>query len=143
MNYHVWNCVCGPVLKIRPGHYRPQGAVPALLRLLTEGSQAGGDEALAQQIVWALGNIAADSRDMQKAVLEEGVLAPVLGCMRTSAAAAAAAAPTAPPEVDDGSEPKGPMALLRQSAWLLSNLCRPRPQDDKIYVRTWSGEIIH
>ena len=114
--------------------------MPALLRLLTEGSQAGGDEALAQQIVWALGNIAADSRDMQKAVLEEGVLAPVLGCMRTSAAAAAAAAaPLNSPEGEEGAELKGPLALLRQSAWLLSNLCRPRPQDDKIYVGAGRG----
>ena len=102
---------------------------------------------LAMQIIWALGNIAADSRDMQKAVLEEGVLEPVLSCMKAAVAAVAAtsAAAVDPSRTEGGGgrgikEDRGPLALFRQAAWLLSNLCRPRPQDDKIYVRSTGPE---
>ena len=31
------------------------------------------------------------------------------------------------------------LALLRQGAWLLSNLCRPRPEDERLYVSAGQG----
>ena len=91
---------------------------------------------------------------VQRAVLDEGVLTPLLRCMqshcppaplpaatangsggrgsgdgtRTTASAAAAVTAATPS-----------LALLRQGAWLLSNLCRPRPEDDRLYVSAGQG----
>jgi len=68
----------------------------------------------APQAIWALGNIAADCTDLQRAVLDEEVVQPLLGCMERY---------------------MGDASLLRHCAWLLANLCRPKPQDDALLVR--------
>ena len=69
---------------------------------------------------------------MQKAVLDEGVLELALRYLRAQAAEAGSSSAAALP--GEAGDETGPLALLRQASWLLSNLCRPRPQDDKLCV---------
>mmetsp|Transcript_30665 Transcript_30665/g.78324 ORF Transcript_30665/g.78324 Transcript_30665/m.78324 type:complete len:596 (-) Transcript_30665:465-2252(-) len=85
-----------------------QGGIPEFVRLLG----ACDDVEVLEQAIWALGNIAADSKELQKYVLEEEVVAPLLATMRRHA-----------------NKP----SLLRHAAWLLSNLCRPHPQSDDLF----------
>ncbi|GAX80100.1 hypothetical protein CEUSTIGMA_g7538.t1 [Chlamydomonas eustigma] len=114
-----------------------QGAVPALVNVLSTSK----DSDVLQQVIWALGNIAADSRDMQQAIFDDGVLDPVLQCMQGRHTIHAPHAPHAPSTSSPGQQPDSndeepvdnQTAVTRQAAWLLSNMCRPRPPDNSVY----------
>ncbi|KAF5835017.1 armadillo-type protein [Dunaliella salina] len=82
-----------------------QNAVPTFIEMLRTCKETD----VLEQAIWALGNIAADCTELQRAVLDEEVVHPLLDCMERHM--------THP-------------SVLRNCAWLLSNLCRPKPQED-------------
>src|SRR5690606_4494642 len=77
---------------------------PPLVRLLHSS-----DAETIEQAVWALGNIAGDSAECRNLVLQHGVLEPLLQAIRVA-------------------QRSGPLTLLRNAVWVLSNLCRGKPQ---------------
>jgi len=82
--------------------------VPLFVHLLSSP-----DDNLREQSVWALGNIAGDSPQSRNYVIDENVLPPLLVILNHSQVK-----PT----------------MLRNAVWLLSNLCRgkPQPQFEKV-----------
>uniref|UniRef100_A0A7S3QSF1 Importin subunit alpha n=2 Tax=Dunaliella tertiolecta TaxID=3047 RepID=A0A7S3QSF1_DUNTE len=82
-----------------------QNAIPIFVSMLRNCEETD----VLEQAIWALGNIAADCTELQRAVLDEEVVFPLLECMERHMA-----------------HP----SVLRHCAWLLSNLCRPKPQED-------------
>jgi len=60
---------------------------------------------IAEQAIWALGNIAGDSPELRDAVLKWGAIYPLIKCMNTTKKA----------------------QVIKHGAWMLSNLCRGRP----------------
>ena len=81
-------------------HVARAGAIPAFVRLLSSP-----DENTCEQAFWALGNIAGDSATLRDAVLDAGVMVPLLRQIQAG--------------------PK--LSLLRNTVWFLSNLCRGKP----------------
>lgn len=77
------------------------GALPVFVELL----QSPNDD-VREQAAWALGNIAGDSPNLRDQVLQAGGLAPVIQLIQTS--------------------PK--ITMTRNATWVLSNLCRGKPQ---------------
>eukprot|EP01117_Protostelium_nocturnum_P003800 TRINITY_DN15063_c0_g1_i1.p1 TRINITY_DN15063_c0_g1~~TRINITY_DN15063_c0_g1_i1.p1 ORF type:complete len:528 (-),score=216.69 TRINITY_DN15063_c0_g1_i1:261-1844(-) len=77
------------------------GAVPKFISLLT-----CPDSDLAEQAVWALGNITGDSPQCRDYVLQCGILVPLL-------------------QILQGGNAK--QSMLRNATWSLSNLCRGKP----------------
>ena len=86
------------------------GAVPPLVALLS-CTHLGADvaNAVREQATWALANIAGDSSAFRDGVIDAGVVDPLAWMLAT---------------------PSTPVALLRNAAWLMSNLCRGEPPPD-------------
>ncbi|CAH2044640.1 unnamed protein product [Thlaspi arvense] len=77
------------------------GAVPIFVHLL-----ASPDDALREQVVWALGNIAGDATQCRDLVLECGALMPLLAQLNEHSTS----------------------SMVRNATWTLSNFCRGKPQ---------------
>mmetsp|Transcript_137218 Transcript_137218/g.256204 ORF Transcript_137218/g.256204 Transcript_137218/m.256204 type:complete len:501 (-) Transcript_137218:20-1522(-) len=76
------------------------GALPVFMQLLESPH-----EDVCEQAIWALGNIAGDSWKLRNLVIQSGGLDPILKSIRESKTA----------------------SMMRNSTWVLSNLCRGRP----------------
>ncbi|KAJ1639777.1 importin alpha [Pavlovales sp. CCMP2436] len=81
-------------------HVVNSNAIPAFVRLLSSP-----DENTREQAIWALGNIAGDSATLRDDVLSAGALAPLVAQL------------AAGPKV----------SIMRNTVWVLSNLCRGKP----------------
>jgi len=85
------------------------GAVPYFIKLLSSG-----DADVAEQSVWALGNIAGDSTSYRDGVLQSGILGPLCQLLMN---------------------PGIKMSMRRNATWTMSNLCRgkdPQPNFEQV-----------
>ena len=76
------------------------GAIPVLIRLLSSSPE------LAEQCVWALGNIAADSPECRKMLLNAGMIKGLVKLMSSDR-----------------------MTMLKNVSWTMSNLCNGVPEE--------------
>ena len=84
------------------------GAVPIFSKLLMSPN-----ENVREQAVWVLGNIAGDSPPFRDLVLQAGAMNPLLLQLNQNAE----------------------LSMLRNATWMLSNICRGKPQPDFQMVR--------
>jgi hypothetical protein len=87
------------------------GATPILIQLL----KSSNDD-VSEQSAWALGNIAGDSIQCRDLVLESGALDVLLEVSKS---------------FNEGTK----FSTIRNTAWLISNLCRGKPKPDFQIVR--------
>jgi len=98
-----------------------KGAIPRFVKLLKSNNTI-----LAEQAIWAIGNISGDSSEFRDIILSYGGLHPLINVIRR-----------AKEEKDDG--------IVKQGIWALSNLCRGKPEpklkDIKDAMPTFSRAI--
>lgn len=127
------------------------GAVPALVALLRSASVATvttgttgtvQKDAVAEQAVWALGNIAGDATRYRDMVLEHGAVGAIVDLVRSTAALSSSSSSSSLSSSSSSSSSayrssSSSLAtpalttrtdLMRNVAWLLSNLCRGKPK---------------
>eukprot|EP01105_Mastigella_eilhardi_P013269 TRINITY_DN3015_c0_g1_i10.p1 TRINITY_DN3015_c0_g1~~TRINITY_DN3015_c0_g1_i10.p1 ORF type:complete len:556 (-),score=155.87 TRINITY_DN3015_c0_g1_i10:866-2512(-) len=85
------------------------GAIPVFIQLI---NTPNGN--LCDQVLWALGNIAGDGSVLRDTLLRSGVVAPLQAVVSARASY--------------------PLAVTRNAAWLLSNLCRGKPSPNATLV---------
>ncbi|XP_063877254.1 importin subunit alpha-1-like isoform X1 [Scylla paramamosain] len=91
------------------------GAVPVLI-----GALAGGDEEVAEQAAWALGNIIGEER-YRNQVVSAGVVTPLLAALhhgRASSSSTSSSSASSSPSISS------PVSLVRVVAWVLANIFR-------------------
>jgi len=84
------------------------GAIPPFCSIL-----ANGDPQAQEQVVWALGNIAGDSITNRDGILSLGAITPMLNLLVKN---------------------QDRVAMLQNVTWVISNLCRGKPQPDISYI---------
>ncbi|KAJ4462371.1 putative Importin subunit alpha-1a [Paratrimastix pyriformis] len=92
------------------------GALPVFVKLLSSPQ-----DAVAEQALWALGNLAGDGVELRDCVLEANIV----------------------PRVVTLIEEKKPLSLLRVAAWSMSNLCRSKPAPPFEVVRPLIKGFAH
>jgi uncharacterized membrane protein YgcG len=93
------------------------GAVPKLVELLSSSPVA----ACREQAIWCVGNIAGDGEALRELVLRHGALLPIL---------------------QNACQNEGNLSLLRNSLWVIANLCRrPEARPTKYQPDVWLRSV--